>query len=274
MACQTTNHQLPSQRYKQLSLDSGYEISGDTLIINLQNPVHAPMRYKISTDDPNLKRLIPTNWIQLKSLEDSTIVLRDSAFAKANTSQIQMSILFGDPNVEVRPHPIHLPTALNKPVAMMQVYNGNFSHFKTNSRYALDFTMAEGDTVYAADAGRVIGVIKDYERGGNDVKWTDFANFITIYNNKANWFTQYVHLKKNGAFVKIGDSIVPGQPIGLSGKTGYTSKEHLHFNVFKTTNEGNGIISMPVTFFYVGKGADLKQGEMVTRSSAQNSASK
>src|SRR6185295_3881569 len=43
----------------------------------------------------------------------------------------------------------------------------------------------------------------------------------------------YVHLKKAGCQVHIGDKVTVGQWIGLSGNTGYSTGPHLHFAVFK-----------------------------------------
>ena len=41
--------------------------------------------------------------------------------------------------------------------------------------------------------------------------------------------------------VELGDYVEKGQPIGISGMTGYTTIEHLHFNVKIPTNK-NGLM--------------------------------
>jgi murein DD-endopeptidase MepM/ murein hydrolase activator NlpD len=38
--------------------------------------------------------------------------------------------------------------------------------------------------------------------------------------------------------VKVGDSVKAGQPIGLSGKTGYSYFPHLHFIVWRYDKNG------------------------------------
>lgn len=265
VGCQSSNHSLPKERFNQFQSGTTKIIKHDSLIIHFKNPVHCPLRYKLNSSDAVLKNLLPSDWIQLKKLQDSVMVIKNPAFAKATPSDITISARLGNPDLEVKHEVIQFPTKKGKSVSMMQVYHGTKSHFKKSSEYALDFAMKEGDTIYAADAGRIVGVVKDYINGGNDVKWTPYSNFITVYNERANWFIQYVHIPKDGSFVKVGDSIRAGQPIGLVGTTGYTSKEHLHFNVFKSTNEGNGIASIPTEFVGIGDGEYLKQGQKVLR---------
>ena len=58
---------------------------------------------------------------------------------------------------------------------------------------------------------------------------------------------EYYHLQQDGVFVAPGDSVARGQLIGLSGKTGYTASPHLHFAVYRATNDGE-TQSVPIRF--------------------------
>ncbi len=42
---------------------------------------------------------------------------------------------------------------------------------------------------------------------------------------------RYIHLKKNGVLVRLGNKVRQGQKIALSGNTGQTGGPHLHFDV-------------------------------------------
>jgi murein DD-endopeptidase MepM/ murein hydrolase activator NlpD len=69
----------------------------------------------------------------------------------------------------------------------------------------------------------------------------------------------YVHLDFNGALVDVGDLVTAGQPIGISGMTGFTTIPHLHFVVHKARGE-----TVPVYFQGIGQKA-LKQGKYYSR---------
>lgn len=127
---------------------------------------------------------------------------------------------------------------------VMQGPRGTFSHFAgTGSENAVDWTVPEGTIVCAARAGRVVGVKQDSNIGGADRSMRPFANYIIIKHADGT-FAEYVHLQKDGALVHLGDEVTVGQPIGLSGQTGFASKPHLHFDVFQAV-DGKKKLSLP-----------------------------
>ncbi|MBT8244206.1 MAG: M23 family metallopeptidase [Winogradskyella sp.] len=79
---------------------------------------------------------------------------------------------------------------------------------------------------------------------------------------KDNTFSQYVHLKQYGSLVKIGDSIKANQYIALSGFTGWTTIPHLHFGVYKPTE--NGLESIPILLDSI-RAKELKRGNIITK---------
>lgn len=121
-----------------------------------------------------------------------------------------------------------LPYPAGEKYMMSQGYNGPFSHAGKN---ALDFTMPEGTKVIAARGGIVTEIKEDSNRGCSNRDCVEFANLITIMHEDGS-FADYVHLKKNGALVAVGDQVSRGEVIGLSGNTGFTSGPHLHFEVY------------------------------------------
>jgi murein DD-endopeptidase MepM/ murein hydrolase activator NlpD len=52
-------------------------------------------------------------------------------------------------------------------------------------------------------------------------------------------YTMYGHLSSIG--VSVGQSVTPGQQIGLSGATGNTTGPHLHFEARTTAEYGSDI---------------------------------
>jgi murein DD-endopeptidase MepM/ murein hydrolase activator NlpD len=44
-----------------------------------------------------------------------------------------------------------------------------------------------------------------------------------------------IHMKENSVNVNIGDTLVPGQPIGEVNSTGNSFGNHLHFQIYELT---------------------------------------
>jgi murein DD-endopeptidase MepM/ murein hydrolase activator NlpD len=74
----------------------------------------------------------------------------------------------------------------------------------------------------------------DSKEGGFEDKYKDlkYMNYMTL-KHKNGEYSQYCHIKYKGNLVKKGEKVREGQPIALSGNTGYSSEPHLHFMVFK-----------------------------------------
>ena len=86
---------------------------------------------------------------------------------------------------------------------------------------AIDIATPIGTPLLAAASGQVIISRSSGWNGG-------YGNYIVLshYNGTQ---TLYGHLSKT--FVSVGDNIVQGQVIGLSGNTGDSTGPHLHFEV-------------------------------------------
>jgi len=240
--------ELPGEKYYQFSLDFKTTYENDTVAIVLYNPLSCPLRINLFSDylkenqviDDTLKFVIHENSEKIFKAYKRNLVKE-----KVNFSSVIISL--GDENKKITPINLALPFPQGKMYRIMQSDNGSFSHDSDYSRYAIDFNMKTGDTVTSADDGFVVGVIKDYEFGKEDRQWIPYANYITLYHPHSGIFTQYVHLKKGGSLVKVGDAVKRNQPIGLSGATGFVSGEHLHFNVL-VPDKNMTLKSVPFTF--------------------------
>jgi murein DD-endopeptidase MepM/ murein hydrolase activator NlpD len=122
--------------------------------------------------------------------------------------------------------------------------------------FGYDFDMPIGTPFRAARAGVVTGVQDRYQDGNHDINQT---NWIEVTHADGT-FAQYLHLTQRGARVGVGDSVVQGQVIGISGFTGLTGpREHLHFIVFDEITDTSRI-SLPVTFRNVSSPQPLRAG--------------
>jgi murein DD-endopeptidase MepM/ murein hydrolase activator NlpD len=142
-------------------------------------------------------------------------------------------------------HLYELPYASGKSYRVLQGYGSRFSHTGLEA-YAVDFDMPEGTPVHAARGGVVARVQESHSIGCWEDGCGRYANFIVILHSDGTT-GEYYHLEKGGALVEVGDHVVQGQKIGLSGNTGHTTMPHLHFAVYRATEWGN-TQSIPVRF--------------------------
>lgn len=253
---------VPSQKVSQASLDIGYEVINDSLSVHINNTLACPLRINASSEQEEIQAFLAEYFPQVIAARKDTVFATPTNLSKENI-KIRMSSTFGDPADSIRLQPLSFPFPEGKTYEIIQGYNGSFSHTSDYSRYALDFDLRIGDTICAAADGEVIGVIEAYIDGGNNRKWRDYANFITIFHPELNLYTQYVHLVHEGSLVEVGDQVERGQAIGLSGLTGYTSGEHLHFNVLRASEDG--MVSQPVSFEGGVEGGSLRKGQKIKK---------
>lgn len=103
-----------------------------------------------------------------------------------------------------------------------------------------DVKCQKGDTIVAACSG-VVSMAKTYFGYGK----------LVVLKHVSTIETYYAHLDK--LLVKVGDSIFTGQPVGLAGRTGRATTEHLHFELRKDKKPIN-----PSVYFNFQNGLVLK----------------
>lgn len=154
---------IPKIKYQQSTININISFINDTLLLFAKNTLHCPYRIFIieKTNNDTLKEFIisPLDSIQIK---DTTL------YTKKKT--LKYDTAFGDPYKTIYKNELAFPFSKNLKYKILQGYNGSFSHNTSYSRYALDFNLKVGDTICAADDGFVVGVIKDYKKGGSSKK--------------------------------------------------------------------------------------------------------
>ena len=97
------------------------------------------------------------------------------------------------------------------------------------SHGGIDIAVGEGTTVYAVKSGVISTVrtnITGTMRGSGS-----YGNYILISHDDGT-MSLYAHLKYGGVNVSLGENVVQGQPIALSGNTGDSTGPHLHYEVY------------------------------------------
>jgi murein DD-endopeptidase MepM/ murein hydrolase activator NlpD len=139
-----------------------------------------------------------------------------------------------------------LPYEKGKSYFVVQGYESMFSH---KGDYAIDFKMKQGSKIMAARDGIVTFARESFSEGGASKKYVGKGNGVTVKHNDGT-YAHYWHLQHNGAVVSVGDSVVQGQLIGLSGSTGFSAFPHLHFEVTRQPRISHE--DFPVLFFTTG----------------------
>ncbi|MGW1983698.1 M23 family metallopeptidase [Streptomyces collinus] len=107
-------------------------------------------------------------------------------------------------------------------------YQASSSLWSSGSHTGIDFHAASGTSVHAVGSGTVVST----GWGGA------YGNQIVI-RMADGMYTQYGHLSSIG--VSVGQKVVPGQQIGLSGATGNVTGPHLHFEARTTPEYGSDV---------------------------------
>ncbi|MFF7372174.1 M23 family metallopeptidase [Streptomyces tricolor] len=107
-------------------------------------------------------------------------------------------------------------------------YQAGSSLWSSGSHTGVDFHAASGTSVHAVGSGTVVSA-----------GWGGAYGNQVVIRMADGMYTQYGHLSSIG--VTVGQKVVPGQQIGLSGATGNVTGPHLHFEARTTPEYGSDI---------------------------------
>lgn len=95
-----------------------------------------------------------------------------------------------------------------------------------------------GSNIFSAESGTVYTVGYKYDNG----------QYITIAHDNG-YYTMYAHLCSGCVYVKQGDRVQRGQPIGGMGQTGFATGVHLHFSIWTGPPYAGGRALNPMQFY-------------------------
>jgi len=186
-----------------------------------------------------------------------TALLLATAFAAASSS-----LRAEDPATPPAPQPVpvveyRLPFPEGEVHAVFQGNEEAPTHNTQQDKYAWDFSpLAEGSPVCASADGVVIGVC---EKNVGPTGSYDDNNFVHVKHADGR-VSEYLHLVKDGALVEIGEEVLAGDLIALSGNTGLSKSPHLHYGLQSGPDFGMGT-SVASRFADVEGGGVPKSGQ-------------
>lgn len=162
-----------------------------------------------------------------------------------------------------------LPWTPGVPISIAQGW-GTGTHNGTQMSFAYDFALPEGAPILASKSGVVFQAVGTFSDCGGP-EFANLGNRVTI-NHDDGTSTLYLHLQS--VSVTNGQTVVQGQQIGLSGKTGWTATAtgspcypHLHF---QRQAQGSWITNSTAVYFDEYPGQQLSQGMVVTSQNGQS----
>ncbi|MGB1309223.1 MAG: M23 family metallopeptidase [Oceanihabitans sp.] len=213
------------------NIEGGYEYFAD-------NNEVIPVSIKVSFKLKNLKSDAGNNKVYLLPANTKNIKLTTLRVIKNGKYSFNSSTKFnyGDHLLKsyTKDFAYLLPFQKGETYKLSQGYNGTISHQNKNQ---LDFTMPVGTKITAARAGIVFKVLDRFNKHCSTEQCAKYNNYIYVYHNDGT-FAEYLHIKQNGAKVKVGDIIKQGQIIAESGNVGWSTGPHLHFSVYLQRLDG------------------------------------
>ncbi|MFC3880516.1 M23 family metallopeptidase [Algoriphagus namhaensis] len=204
---------------------------GDTAFLVAVNQLYAPLEVILDVKNQDEKSFL------IEPLDSAVLMSHPKIIIGKKSGSIQINYRIdyhmGHPDLTKvdLDYPYRFPFEKGKAVSVSQGWRGKATHNTSESLFAIDFQMDEGEKVFAAREGTVVKVIDWFTKRGGP-KYGASGNEIIILHEDGT-FASYLHLQYQGSVVLEGDFVNKGQHIGFSGQTGYATGPHLHFFVTK-----------------------------------------
>ena len=130
-----------------------------------------------------------------------------------------------------------LPYADGVSFPVIQSYGAKLSH-RGVEQYTVDFGMPIGTPVHAAREGVVVLLEDSHDGNCWREECGQLANFVVVLHSDGTT-GEYFHLERGSVAVQLGEHVRRGQPLALSGNTGYSTAPHLHFGVYRALGDGH-----------------------------------
>ncbi len=236
------------------------EISeGDEVSLHATNLSEHPITFTLKVRTKNLFTMDSHTTTKTLYGSESMIVMRFEKVGDKHNFAISCNWWFGDKDAKHdKTQAYLLPYEKGKSYVVVQGTGSNFSHYGLE-HFAVDFKMDVGTPVHAARDGVAVKIEESHDKGCWDDGCGAYANYLVVLHDDGTT-SEYFHLKKDGVLVEVGDAIVAGQKIALSGNTGHTTIPHLHFAVYRPISWGR-TESLPVRYSAeMGIVHDLRRG--------------
>lgn len=134
--------------------------------------------------------------------------------------------------------PIPIKTRVNDLIYDNEAHEGPF-------RGAIDIAVDLDTPVLAPFEGTITEIVENNTLFGETRKFAKLVNYINIEHPNGE-ISQLCHLAKDSVLVKKGDKVTKGQKIARTGLSGWMSKPHVHWIVFKNIHNKPGFKGLKI----------------------------
>jgi len=159
---------------------------------------------------------VNSHYIKLEDLSTSKIVSKEEAEKVDNGSKTEEHNI-----LPIEKFPYDTGKFKVTSIYGYRVFNGKYENHK-----GIDLVGIDSKTVTSVTPGTVVRsrIVTD----SND-KTSEWGNYVAIQSSEDKSIHYYCHLASR--FLKVGDKVVVGTPIGIEGATGKATGVHLHYQV-------------------------------------------
>lgn len=175
---------------------------------------------------------------QIKPISDVCENTKYKNYSVCNKDYIEESSQINDIQIK----PFNSPLKFNNLVVTSYFKEERIIYDNSDIHNAWDFTSPEQTPIYSVCDGKVIELKFNYKENVIDVNG-GAGNYIKIECNidDSKYHVLYGHLYPNSTNLKIGDSVKHWEQIASMGTTGYSTGNHLHFEVTKNGKLVDGL---------------------------------
>lgn len=238
---------------------------GDKINIYVRNkkPGHATITLDMTLDNLKANKKLPYVGVLKPNTLNKVLVLSKKDKDKPVDYKYTLSWQDGVKNAKHDNTYVYtLPYEVGTTHQVVLGYNGFPTHVE-QGKYAIDWEMEVGTSVLAAREGIVTAILDNFTEGGPDLIYKDKANFVAVQHSDGT-VGLYVHNAYHSAKVKVGDKVRAGQELASAGNVGYSTDNHLHFEVRRPIS-GSESVTVPTKFkIDYKKSAKLVEGFFYT----------
>lgn len=130
------------------------------------------------------------------------------------------------------------------PVPKSQTRISSYYGFRWGRLHAgVDFAGPAGTAIYATKDGVVVDVQSFSGSVSSSLSMAAYGNMVRLYHPETGTYSRYAHC--SSVLVSVGDTVSQGDTIARIGTTGFSTGNHLHFEISTNVSNSSRVNPLP-----------------------------